>query len=283
MEIDGKKYTVCFRDALEAAKEEILRAAPGDMFWGGAPTDQPWECSLTGRNPGAACGVAEGAQSTLLRGVWDGERFKEQVAHEQGTMSAGTKVLGLHVYSDETVLSRSGAVSAYPLRMRVANTNPNGTIERWVTVAYIPKVAGKILEARAGQEVRSKLLQRVLPEERAVMCLKATGGLYPCTPCKVGRDESCFAEDAMALARDVEATVGAQVSNATMGRFWGSQARRAGVELAHRLNSVVPALAAWAGLGSGPRMLYRLPGFDRLHVRSYPLAFVFLLSRCDSV
>lgn len=38
------------------------------------------------------------------------------------------------------------------------------------------------------------------------------------------------------------------------------------MEKSHSLNSTVPALASWAGLGNGPRMLYRLPGFDRLHV-----------------
>lgn len=43
--------------------------------------------------------------------------------------------------------------------------------------------------------------------------------------------------------------------------------------MAHSRSSVVPAMAAWAGLGNGPRMLYRLPGVDRLHVR-------FLLFLC---
>lgn len=308
IEIDGRKYAVCFRDALEAAQEELLRADPDDLYWG----DEPADDEMTGGSTGGAGCSQNGAEPTLLRGVWDGEMFKEQAAHVQGTMPEGTKVLGLHIYSDATVLTRSGAVSAYPLRMRVVNVSPSGSTERWVTIAYIPQVAGKFLDTRKGQEVRSELLQRVLhlafrsciqashtgawmelrdgrrvhtsprallyvcdqPEERAVMCLKATGCLYPCTPCKVGRENSCFAEGAMAPSRDVRETVGAQLSNATMPTFRGSQTRRAEVEMAHSLNSVVPAMAAWAGLGNGPCMLYRLPGFDRLHVRSYPLSFL---------
>jgi len=107
------------------------------------------------------------------------------------------------------------------------------------------------------------------PEERAVMCLKGTGYLFPCTPCMVGREDSCSASGADAPSRDVQETVRAQLKNATMGTFWGAAARRAEVELEHSLNSVVPAMAACAGLGNDPRMLYRLPGFDRLHVRLF--------------
>jgi len=160
--------------------------------------------------------------------------------------------------------------------MRVVNVNTKDV--RWMTLAYIPQVEAKFVETRTGQEVRSELLQRILhivfrrsvlashrgawinlpggarvlvsrrallyvcdqPEERAVMCLKDTG-------------------------RDVDETVRAQFKNATMGSFPGAEARRAEVELEHSFNSVVPAMA-WAGLGNGPRMLYRFPGFYRLHV-----------------
>lgn len=326
IEIDGTKYVVCFRDALEAAQEELLRADPGDLFWGITPTDQQGVGGSADAEGGSSSAPpagpgTDGAEPSLLRGVWDGEMFKEQAAHVRGTMPEGTKVLGLHIYSDATVLSRSGAVSAYPLRMRVVNVNSSGATVRWVTIAYIPQVAGKFLDTRKGQEVRSELLQRVLhlafrsaiqashtgawldlpdggqmhvsprallyvcdqPEERAVMCLKAVGCLYPCTPCKVGREFSCFAEGATAPARDLKETVGAQLRNATTSRFWGSQARRAEVELAHSLNSVVPALAAWAGLGNGPRMLYRLPGFDRLHVCFFPLSCLWLIAAVRGV
>jgi len=233
--------------------------------------------------------------------------YKEQHYHVQGTMRKGTRVLGLHIYSDSTVLSSSGAASAYPLRMRIVN-NINKEV-RWVTLADIPQVESKFLETRKGHEVSAELLQRILqlvfrtcmvashrgmwvqvpgggsvpvsprvllyvcdqPEERAIMGLKGSGCFFPCTPCMVERDNSCTAAGAAAPSRDVDATVKSQLSNATMGTFWGAASRRAEVDMEHSLNSVVPALAAWAGLGNGPRTLYRLPGFDRLHVRSLAL------------
>jgi len=109
------------------------------------------------------------------------------------------------------------------------------------------------------------------------MRLKGSGCLFPCTPCMVERDNSWTTAGAAAPSRDVEATVKSQLSNATMGTFWGAASRRAEVEMEHSLNSVVPAVAAWAGLGNGPQMLYRLPGLDRLHVRSLALYFMVAL------
>jgi len=70
------------------------------------------------------------------------------------------RVLGFYIYSDSTVLSNSGAVSAYPLRMRVININTDEV--RWVTLTYIPQAKAKFLENMKGQEIRSELLQRIL-------------------------------------------------------------------------------------------------------------------------
>jgi len=178
-----------------------------------------------------------------------------------------------------------------------------------VTLAYIPQVEAKFLETRKGHEVRAELLQRIShlvcrtsvrasheeelinlpgggrmrvsprallyvcdqPQERAIMCLKGAGCLFPCTPSTVGRAESCTAAGIQAPSREVHKTVWVQLANAAMGTFWGSAARRMETEMQHSLNSVVPALASWAGPGNGPRMLYRLPGFDRLHIRSLML------------
>jgi len=107
------------------------------------------------------------------------------------------------------------------------------------------------------------------PEKRAVKCLKGTGCLFPCTFCMVGREESCSASGADAPSRDVQEAVRAQLKKATMGAFRGAAVRRAELEMEHSINSVVPPMAAWAGLGNGPRTLYRLPCFDRLHVRLF--------------
>jgi len=101
------------------------------------------------------------------------------------------------------------------------------------------------------------------------MCLKATGWLFPCTPCMNGRSDSYSAECGKAPRRDVDKTGQAQLDNATMGAFRGAAARRRKVGLEHSYNRDGPAMNAWARLSSGPRMLYRLPGFDRLSVRLY--------------
>lgn len=300
MTIGGHRYTVCFRDALQAAQEQVLQASSDDLCWEPPPATSP----ILDSSAGAAA-------QPLLRGAWDGEMYQKHAAHVRATMDNGTQVLVLHLYSDSTVLSGSGAVSAYTLLMRIVNINAK--VEQWVTIAYIPQVVGKFMDTSGGHEVRSELLQRVLhltlrtaiqashsgawmdlpdggkkrvsprallyvcdqPEERAVMCLKASGCLYPCTPCKVERENSCSAAGATAPMRDVEETVGAQLSNATMETYWGSKKKRTEVELEHSLNSVVPAMAASAGLGNAPRLLYSLPGFDRLLVRFRVLLGLF--------
>ena len=229
--------------------------------------------------------------------------YQEQRARVDGTMQRGTRVLGMHLYSNATVLSSSGAVLAYPLRMHVVNINTEQVW--WVTLAFIPQVMAKFLKTQEGSQGRAELLQRILhvvlrrsmlashrgvwldlpggeqmrvsprrllyvcdqPEERAVMCVKATGCLFPCTPCLAGRADSCSSECGKAPSRNVDETVRAQLDNATMGDFRGAAARRTDVTKKHSLDSVVPAMAAWAGLGSGPRMHHRLPGFYHLHVR----------------
>ena len=105
------------------------------------------------------------------------------------------------------------------------------------------------------------------PAERAVMCLKGFGCQLPCTSCSVGRDSSCMEAGTTAPAKDMHGTVRAQLRNVLMGDFHGSGAMRTEAEMAHMLKSMRPALASWPGLGSGPRMLYRSPGCDRLYVR----------------
>ena len=311
MKIDGRQYTVFFRDALQAAQDEAMRAKPDDLYWG-----RPSRTGQDSSSADASTGASTTSPDTVLRNAWDGEMYQQQQEHVDGTVHPGTRVLGFYLYSDATVLSSSGAVSAYPLRMRVINIDTDEV--RWVTLAYIPQVENKFLETMKGQEVRSELLQRIIhvvfrtsllashdgtwlnlpgggcvrvsprallyvcdqPEERAIMCLKGFGCLFPCTSCTVGRDSSCAEAGTNAPARDVHETVRAQLRDVLMGDFRGSSAMRTETETAHSLNSMVPALAAWAGLGNGPRMLYRLPGFDRLHVRFSQSTRVFSLPSC---
>jgi len=83
MAVDGRKYPVFFRDAFDVVQEEILQVGLGDLCWGAAPSP-------------AGNGV-ETPQSTLLRGSWDGEMYREQHALVQGTMPEDTRVLAMHL------------------------------------------------------------------------------------------------------------------------------------------------------------------------------------------
>jgi len=96
----------------------------------------------------------------LLRGSCDGKMYREHRAHVEGTMHEDTRVLAMHLYSDSTALSSSGAVSAYLLRMRVVNINTKDV--RWVTLAFIPQVESQFIKTRNGHEVRFEMLQLIL-------------------------------------------------------------------------------------------------------------------------
>jgi len=311
MKIDVRQDTVFFRDALQAAQDEVMRAQQEDVYWGASSSTEHDAGSMD-----ASTDASMTAPDTVLCNAWDGEMYKRQQEHVDGTVHPGTRVLGFYMYSDSTVLLSSGAVSAYPLRMRGVNINADDV--RWVSLAYIPQAEAKFLETMKGQEVRAELLQRILhvafwtsllashdgtwlnlpgggcvrfsprallyvrdqPEERAVMCLKGLGCLFPCTACTVGRDSSCTEAGTNAPPREVHETVRAQLRNVLMGDFRGAGAMRTEAEMAHSLNSMVPALAAWAGLGSGPPMLYHLPGLDRLHVCLSCCMSVLSVSSC---
>jgi len=302
METDGQRLTVFFRDALRAAQDEVMGATLDNRHCGPS-CDAECTSGSSSATSSADPHPNTTKADTLLGKTWDGELFKQQREYVTCTLPSGPRVLGLYLYTDATVLSSSGAVSACPLRMRIVNVNSSE--KRWFTLVYIPQVETKILDTQKGQKRRSKLLQRILhvvfrthvkashdgawlnlpgggcvrvspraflcicgqPEKRAVMCLKGSGCLFSSTSCTVGKAESCSGAELIASPRDVDTTVGAQRRNMSMGAFRGAIAIRTETEMEHTLNSNVPALAAWAGLGNGPRMPYRLPGFDRLHVR----------------
>jgi len=97
------------------------------------------------------------------------------------------------------------------------------------------------------------------------MILKGSGCLFPFPACTVGRDSFCAEAGTKAPARDVNDTVLAQLRNVLMSDCRGADTMRIEAEMSHSLNSMVPVLSEWAGLGNRPRMLYLLPGFDPLH------------------
>jgi len=62
MKIDGQVYSVCFRDALDAIRSEVVNTQDGDLYWGPDTTD-------------------DSVPDTVLPGAWDGEMYKEQHYH----------------------------------------------------------------------------------------------------------------------------------------------------------------------------------------------------------
>lgn len=92
----------------------------------------------------------------------DGDAFhlnEEEVVREHGPSSF---VLGLHVYSDATQISKSGANKLYPLRVCVVNVITDEV--RFVTVAYV-LVVKKLKEPGADEKARRRrgaVLQRVI-------------------------------------------------------------------------------------------------------------------------
>lgn len=188
----------------------------------------------------------------------------------------------------------------------------------WYTVAYVPSVAAKhepMSKPKAAQ-ARAELLQRTIglvfyrcmlashcgaemrlrdgtkvivsprvllyvcdqPEERAVLGLKRHGSTYDCTPCMARSNASSNVGDKRPRARSVLKTVTAQMKGAGMRGVYGMGGEIEDLETDYSVHCIVPALAGWAGLGSGCFMLYKLPGFDRLHVRRYFAACVLTTS-----
>lgn len=177
----------------------------------------------------------------------------------------------------------------------------------WVTVAYIP-VVRKLTETAAEDRSRLRrcgILQRVLyaclrttiaashvgeqvhvggrtltafprvllyvcdqPEERAVLCLKAGKCQRPCTLSDVRVEVTGTSEALSARERNVVEMLERQLEVSFHRQRNVEGQRRETLEGDHSLTGFVPALAGMAGLSSAPYLLYKMIGFDALHVRS---------------
>lgn len=199
----------------------------------------------------------------------------------------------------------NSAHKLYPVRARLVN-DVSGEIE-WMTIAYIPLVRIQVEPAaqersrlrrcgilqrvlyvcmrtamaasRFGAEVRvnGRLLMafpRVLlyvcdqPEERAVLCMKAGKCQRPCSQCDVQVDVAGSSEALNAAERDVVETLERQLEAAGHRSHNRERARRETLEAVDSLTGFVPALAAMDGLSTAPYLMYKMIGFDALHVRS---------------
>lgn len=180
-----------------------------------------------------------------------------------------------------------------------------GDIE-WMTVAYIP-IVRTLVETAAKERSRLRrcgVLQRVLyvcmrtamaasrfgvevcvggrqlmafprvllyvcdqPEERAVLCLKAGQCQRPCSQCDVLVGVAWSSEALSAAERDVVETLERQLEVDGLRQSSRQRARQETLEASDSLTGFVPALAAMEGLFTSPYLLYKMIGFDALHVR----------------
>lgn len=176
----------------------------------------------------------------------------------------------------------------------------------WVTVAYIPLVR-KLTETAADDRSRLRrcgILQRALyacmrtaiaashvgvetlvgdhmltafprvllyvcdqPEERSVLCLRAGKCQQPCTTCDVRVEVSGSATALTARERNVVETLERQLEVSFLRQHNIERQRMETLQADHSLTGFVPALAGMAGLSTPPYLLYKMIGFDALHVR----------------
>lgn len=197
------------------------------------------------------------------------------------------------------------------MRVRLVNDDTGGI--HWMTVAYIPLVRIQVEKAAKERSRlrRCGILQRVLyvcmrtamaasrfgvevrmggqqlmaftrvllyvcdqPEERAVLCLKAGQCQRPCSQCDVMVDVAGSSEALDAAGRDVVETLERQLEASGHRQHGRSRARREDLEAVDSLTGFVSALAAMEGLSTSPYLLYKMIGFDALHVRWSPFECV---------
>lgn len=110
------------------------------------------------------------------------------------------------------------------------------------------------------------------PEERAVLCLKAGQCQRPCSQCNVLVDVAGSSEALDSSDRDVVETLERQLEVDGHRQHNRQRARQETLEASDSLTGFVPALAAMEGLSTSPYLLYKMIGFDALHVRWFARA-----------
>jgi len=192
----------------------------------------------------------------------------------------------------------------YPIRARFPNVK-TGTTE-WQTISYVPFVRARHgagwREKERARNVRGQLLQRCIallvdrfalasrkgekvtledgvwtafpritlyaadmPEQRNLLGLRLGRSFKPCSRCMVHKDVcgTCT----VSTARNVRETVAIQLEAAALFDSNSGVARREQISMDHSASPFVPALGAVEGLCTGSAALYRIFGFDLLHVR----------------
>jgi len=176
----------------------------------------------------------------------------------------------------------------------------------WITVAYIPivrKAKEPGADSWAGRR-RCGLLQRVLflafrsaiaasntgakvelgsrtltlftrillyicdlPEEKAVLCLNGGRCAFLCSMCDVPVNDAGSVAALTSESRNAFILVLRQLEAAWHRRWQRDARRRVHLEATSSAHSEVPVLASMGGLTSTPFLMYKMVGFDALHVR----------------
>lgn len=176
----------------------------------------------------------------------------------------------------------------------------------WHTIAYIPVVRTE-KESAAAERARLRrcgMLQRVLyvafrsaivashvgvwlrlghrtvrcflrllmyicdqPEERAVLGFKAERCSFSCSSCMSTVSGLVHEGVLSSVERDVISTLERQHQGFRLRRDRRQRSVRLALEAFGSTNSVMPALASMAGLSTPPYLLFKIVGFDILHVR----------------
>lgn len=284
--VAGVRHPLYFRDVLDAGLD-ALQSADDTVVEGRAP------------HPTAD---GERRRSESL----DSDLFLDEQADARQTHGEHAYVMGVHLRSDETIISWSGSQPMYPVRAHFLNARGS----RWVNVAqlpHIPKVVGNGRNARARLQIsdaRNDLLQRcyalilarfiraseygvqvTLPtigpvflvprvlgllvdqvEERSLVALIGSQCTFNCTHCMVTCATLCTSDGGMAQLRPVVSSLEAEVVAAEARLADGRPRTRVALGRAISALPFALALGAVHGLGTGRESLYRVISFDALHV-----------------
>lgn len=105
------------------------------------------------------------------------------------------------------------------------------------------------------------------PEERTFLGLNAGAGPRPCSSCDMHIEHAGTPEAMRSRPRNTLMSLQRQFEAARCHHERRDLQRAAALEAVESSNGFVPALARMAGLSSDPHLLYRMIGFDILHVR----------------
>jgi len=114
------------------------------------------------------------------------------------------------------------------------------------------------------------------PEERHLLGMKLSGSYFPCSMCMEFKSHvavPCLG----ACKRDVLATLEDQMEATELAEKGERPSRIEQLAMQSSITPVVPVLGAVHGLGTGSLSLFRIFGFDRLHVRFRPSGLLCLV------